>query len=1099
MNSEHIKIFEDLMSGNKDAMTKAEAKIQELKVAGLNIGGPVFISGMQSEKAVVAQLATLMLKKTYLDDSEVVKNLTSDQILSLKETLKAFVIFEGKDWKTLQRLADALAKVYALTDLQTSFADILSWFKSQNPLAKQFSVYLIEVLCELGVLKDEIVKTSSGDFKAIFEEALQESQGLQVLLTSVHAVTQFLNFLKENETVLLFTSLSELILNSMITVLKNDREMGKSALGAINNLTESHPKFWKGNLEILIHYMCEIGKEKMFSNEIRESAIEIVYTIAKKSPAFLRKSKNFANLFIPLLFSLLLDLDNLDNIEAWNKVTEEDEKDLELMFYGARDGISRLSVDLGGKFFAETATPYVKKYLSSDNWIENHSGFFIIGYMAQGCAEIFRSNILDLLNYISQGLVNSHPRVIYAALTALGLLVEEIAPTIQKKYHSNIVPALCKLMSLTETPNLPIKVRTQACSALVNFLRGMVNKESKDDDHDEAAKIIKPYAGGVLQIISALFENSLNLNYSPLQEETLTALSLMATLMDKDFADYYPSIMPGLKQIFYNLQPITIQQANLKSNAIETISYLCSSISENSDKFQDDLKELSENFAKLLSTLKEEDPQVPALLTAFSHISTSMRENFYPYLQFIIPTLETYIKADIDFKLEDTDIKEYVPEDSASKEDNKLSVMINLQGAENKKLSMNSYALQNKIMALNVLHEICLNMGESFNPFLERFLLLTKELLKFPYSRKIRKLSIKSLFAGIMTCKDDEQIKRVMDFFAKDVIGVFEYNIKSKLLREIKTYLKILIHTCEEIKNKNCYSEEFIVKVYHCLEEIIKFVEEHKTKVKEYVKNDEGLDEEDGETLASDINILNETSRRVMELSGILFKTFKSDLNELINRHLFNLFYNTWTVGVTKTKNDQEILNAVCFFDDYLNYSTEENCRQFYPKFLELTVDNFTTKNEDIIQSIVYGLGVIAERLSREEFSKVQTKILGYIVNILKRNVNEDNSCTFDNAIGALGKYVYKQANNDAEGISLAAMFVDLLPLKNDFDEGEAVLRLFFENILKNHPLIVNDTVLSAVKKAIQRIIELRKEEEILDQEGLGLFIEVCLTLGISQ
>jgi ribosomal protein S13 len=1098
MNTEHVKLFEDLMSGNKEAMTRAEAKILELKAAGLNAGGPVFIAGMQSEKGVVAQLATLMLKKTYLDDPEVVKNLTNEQILSLKETLKQFVVFEGKDWKTLQRLADALAKVYAITDLQTSFADILSWFKSSNALAKQFSVYLIEVLCELGVLKDDVVKSSSGDFKAIFEEALQESQGIQVVLTSVQAVTQFLNNLKENETVLLFTPLAERILNSMIAVLKVDRDMGKSALGAINNLTESHPKFWKENLEVLIHYMCEIGREATFSNEIRESAIEIIYTIAKKSPAFLRKSKNFANIFMPLVFSLLLDLDNVNNIDAWNKVTEEDEKDLELMFYGARDGISRLSIDLGAKFFAETTTPYIKKFLASENWIENHAAFMIIGYMAQGCAEIFKTNVVDLLNYISQGLVHAHPRVIYAALTALGLLLEEIAPVIQKKFHSNIIPALCKLMSLADSPNLPIKVRTQACSALVNFLRGMIHKDAKDDDHEEATKIIMPHAAVLLQMISALFENSLTLNYAPLQEETLTALSLMATLMDKDFADYYPSIMPGLKQIFYNLQPVTIQQANLKSNAIETISYLCSSISENSEKFTDDLKELSESFAKLLSTLKEEDPQVPALLTAFSHISTSMRENFYPYLDFILPLLETYIKADIGFKLEDADIKEYVPEDSASKEDKKLSVMINMQGVENKKLSMNSFALQNKIMALNVLHEICLNMGESFNPFLERMLVLTKELLKFPYSRKIRKLSIKSLFAGILTCKDDEQKKQVFDFISKDVISVLEYNIKSKLLREIKTYLKILIHTCEEIKNKNVYSEEFIVRLFQSMEEIVKFVEEHKVKVKDYVKNDEGLDEEDDDTLASDINILNETSRRVMELSGIVFKLFRGDLNDLVNRHLFDQFFNMWTIGVSKTKNDQEILNAVCFFDDYLNYATEENCLKFYPKFLELAVDNFKTKNEDIIQSIVYGLGVIAERLSKEEFSKVQGKVLGYIVNILKRNVNDDNSGTFDNAIGALGKYVYKQSNNDAEGIALASEFIALLPLKNDFDEGEAVLRLFFENLLNQHPLLVNDSVLPKVKEAIQRIIEFRKEEEILDEEGLALFIQVCLVFGIT-
>ncbi len=112
-----------------------------------------------------------------------------------------------------------------------------------------------------------------------------------------------------------------------------------------------------------------------------------------------------------------------------------------------------------------------------------------------------------------------------------------------------------------------------------------------------------------------------------------------------------------------------------------------------------------------------------------------------------------------------------------------------------------------------------------------------------PYSRKIRKLAIKSFYAGILTCKNDEELKLVFNYIGGEVSAIITHNIISRLLREIKAYLKVLIFTFKEIKNKNVYNTEFIINLYQNLEEIVKFVEEHKLKVKDYVRNDEGLDE----------------------------------------------------------------------------------------------------------------------------------------------------------------------------------------------------------------------------------------------------------------
>lgn len=142
----------------------------------------------------------------------------------------------------------------------------------------------------------------------------------------------------------------------------------------------------------------------------------------------------------------------------------------------------------------------------------------------------------------------------------------------------------------------------------MSFLRGLLNK---DQDEDEATELLLPYAKQLLDTLSQLFNASLKLNHFPLQEESLSSLSLLATILDKDFANYYPLIMPGLKQI---IQDQSIVSTELKSHAIQTIGYLISSVSDQSTNFINDFKEILNYFIKILVNLPEEDSQVPAII-----------------------------------------------------------------------------------------------------------------------------------------------------------------------------------------------------------------------------------------------------------------------------------------------------------------------------------------------------------------------------------------------------------------------------------------------------------------------------------------------------
>jgi len=412
----------------------------------------------------------------------------------------------------------------------------------------------------------------------------------------------------------------------------------------------------------------------------------------------MKKCQNLKDKFIPMLFELLCEVDNIDNENEWEKQKEEDENDKEEMFYAIRDSFDRLSLDLDGKFFMEITKDYLFKYLNSSNWIELNGGFTALAYMCEGCKEIFKNSIQELLNYISKGLTDTNRRVRYSTLLAFGSLVKETSPLIQNTYTNNILPVLAQLMSSKEPSD---RVKCQSCNALGEFLKGLINNE----ENNSSEKLISPYANDLVTLLSELFEYSLKINHSSLQESSLTCISLLSNLLDKNFSPYYNKLMPGLKKLYYNFDAKTNEQKTLKSNCIETIAYLCSSISENRDNYLNDLNEICTSFIQNLNKYNEEDPQLATTLNSFTHLSLSLKEKFLPYCEQILPILKKYLVADIGLKLEDAQIDELIQYDEEEElnNNNKIGAVVLNVGTKKTKLSLHTFALQNKILSLSVL------------------------------------------------------------------------------------------------------------------------------------------------------------------------------------------------------------------------------------------------------------------------------------------------------------------------------------------------------------------------------------------------------------
>lgn len=661
------------------------------------------------------------------------------------------------------------------------------------------------------------------------------------------------------------------------------------------------------------------------------------------------------------------------------------------------------------------------------------------------------------------------------------MLCESNKTDIQENYHSNILPALGKIIA-NDSEN--IRVRVHAISCLVSFLKGLVN-ESEADEVEDFSDVLKPYSKELLTLLANIFNLSLKINNKRMQESTLNAISFIANVLDSEFEPFYKDIVPFLKELLINL----INNRNdsnkaLISDIISTISFICSSINKNSELYMNDFMEFCNMFEALLGKVKEEDPEVAAILKAFSHISTSMKTNFYPYLEKIIGKLEAYCKADIDIKYEDADI-EKVTEKSLSP-----GILLECHGVA-KKFSMKTFVLANKTMAYDVIKDICLSMEAAYYPYIKRTLLLSKDIINLSYCRKLRKIGARTFEACVYACSNEKQQNEVFNEIFPCFLDKLSKDVETQCIRDIKYNLKVFIHIFTEVKSVNVVSEDFIRSLYQHLKGIVALMEARKITVKESVKHEDAFDENDVDGFSADIEVLNEVNRRVMELSGIIYKLYKESLTELVNSTLADLFYSILQKAVNETKDDQEIVYSLCFFTDVLAYSNTSTFRKVAPEFLKIC-RAIVTKNEDVIQNIIFGYGIFVERSDVDEYVPNAELISNSISNVITTmKATTKNGTCFDNAIASLGKVLFFKTQNSEEGLVLAKKFLDMLPLKHDLVESNSSLKLLCQQFLLGNPLISHNQNYDSIRKIFEKAVKQDEESAVLDSEAKDLMTKV--------
>ena len=213
-------------------------------------------------------------------------------------------------------------------------------------------------------------------------------------------------------------------------------------------------------------------ENKDFENGTRAQAEELVCVLASMYPALIRKSDEVKTQFIPALFRCLteVELPDDDEQEEWFNKVEEDDTSKSDIHTISKLNVGRFAAAVGEKTILATSNELIKEAITNDNWRVRVAGYCFLGYLSEACKDAFKSNLDEIMRMAASGVVDSHPRVQYAGIACLGLMLSEQAPDAQKKFHADILPQLISIMR--DTPSH--KIKSQATSATINFVRELI-------------------------------------------------------------------------------------------------------------------------------------------------------------------------------------------------------------------------------------------------------------------------------------------------------------------------------------------------------------------------------------------------------------------------------------------------------------------------------------------------------------------------------------------------------------------------------------------------------------------------------------------------
>ena len=542
-----------------------------------------------------------------------------------------------------------------------------------------------------------------------------------------------------------------------------------------------------------MNVVAQVMSQASFEQGTRSTATEVVLALSAQMPAVLRKTEETMSMFLPALVKMLTEVEEDEGV--WADTEEEKEMSGTDPYSTAVNAINRVSVDLGEKCILGPCSVLIQAAVKSDKWQERQAGYMLMGLIAEACKDSMSKNMQEAMTMACTGVQDPNPRVRYAGLSCLALLLTELAPKAQKKFHAELMPVLMRLMN----EEALIKMQTHTVSTIINFAKGLL---AEDEEGDAQGGIMELYSQGLFESLVKLLQKAVEQNYEPLQEEVMSLLSVAASLIEKEFAKFYSVLMPMMLRILDNVGAVTMQQKTLRARTIEAMGFMIEAVSEEKAAFNDNVLQITGVLVNMLvQGLQSDDPQVSAIKETLCKIAFFLKEDFHTFMPLLLPSVLADTKLDIDIKMESAEL----PSAGAA------GLTFKMKGLEgNQRITMNTSALESKLSAFKLLAMVSENLGTSFGPYCETVLPIMVENMSYQFSKKVRKFAMKTLNNMLTAVGEPNNVQLFSGTLLPLVMQTLQKNVERQDLKELKVILKHLWFMIKNLNENNKQSKNYM-------------------------------------------------------------------------------------------------------------------------------------------------------------------------------------------------------------------------------------------------------------------------------------------------
>ncbi|XP_053972274.1 importin-4-like [Hylaeus volcanicus] len=761
------------------------------------------------------------------------------------------------------------------------------------------------------------------------------------------------------------------------------------------------------HVKLLVSMCLAIANNKSLDNALRVKAVVSIGWLARTKKKAIIKHK-LVEPIIDMLFTLMS--------------TQPEDEDDEVYFTDNEDNtpvtcaaqiLDLLALNLPPEKLIPQLLQYIEPSLQGTDIYAKKASYLAMAVLAEGCSEYIRTKYLEsFLRCTCQGITDSIPVVRNAALFALGQFSEHLQPDISQ-YSSELLPVLFEYLGQICAH---IKQEKKAPPSVDRMFYAL---EMFCENLNES---ILPYLPTLMERLFEILNADTPVH---VRELSLSAIGSAVLASKEHILPYFEKIIIILDS--YLTEKQTEETMCLQVQAVDTLGVIARTIG---NKNFEPLAARSLNFGMQL--LKEtQDPDLKkSIYGLFASISTVMKKEMAAALPEIIEHMIISIQSSegiVPHYKDDENSAFPVYEDfTESENENDEEDIENTDNEEDDDdYDIAGYRVENayideKEEAILALKEIAENTEDAFLPYLQKSFEETFKLINYP-QEDIRKAAIDGLlqfcinFSKINTNEGKEALLKALSVYVPKLselirlddertVAISGLDAYSELLKEVKTDVLVGEGHKDAIMNS------------------VRDVMSGKTACQ---------DEDDAEEMETEA----EQDELLIECAGDVLSNF----GKIIAPEDFALYFRVvlpmLLARLKKNKSEAQRSFAVgtiseCFSG--LKHTVTAFIPQLLPTLLRLTND----PSAEVRNNAIYGIGELAMHGKDAVYSHYPD-ILQVLSSLIAK---ETHAGARDNVVGAIARLII--ANYSILPLDqVFPVFVNQLPLKEDFEENKAVFK----------------------------------------------------------